>query len=207
MGPTGNRDGNQNGDATRFRKSTHIQASRLLHAHQARSKPADSNDHFGRLLSSFPWTAPHRWLGQHAHRNFAGGERYGYAESVDGASVGRSDTPHGQPAVAFWKAKRPCSISVWDPAEHRWRLVSCRCCERISSLARALHVAFLSPDLHSVEAKDPVMHIAGRISGRHAGFDRVGGCVGKHRPARVVSIRHCLSVAVPAFPGDCVNVP
>src|SRR5208282_2592566 len=99
------------------------------------------------------------------------------------------------------------SASVWDLAEHRRGTVSCGCGQRVSSLPRDLHAAFVSAYLYSVEAEDAAVHVARRFSGCHARTDRVGGCLGKYRAARLVSLRRRFPLAVPAFPGDCLDVP
>jgi hypothetical protein len=118
-----------------------------------------------------------------------------------------SDAPHRQPAAAFGQAECARGISVWDSDEHRRRLVPCRCGQRASGFSRDLDIAVVSAYRYSVEAEDAAVHAARCVSGCHACPDRVGGCLGRYRAARLVSFRHSISVAVPAFLGDCLDVP
>src|SRR5208283_4292891 len=59
-----------------------------------------------------------------------------------------------------------------------------------------------------LKRKTPLCTLLGAFYGCHARADRLGGgCLGRYRAARLISLRRSLPVAVPAFPGDCPDVP
>ena len=57
-----------------------------------------------------------------------------------------------------------------------------------------------------LKRKTPLCTLLGAFPGANARADRVGGCLGQYRAARLVSLRHSFFVAVPAFSGDCLDV-
>ena len=72
---------------------------------------------------------------------------------------------------------------------------------------RRVDARWLSVRLHSAQTSNTDVHAGGSVSRRHAGVDRIRRCERKARLTRVASLRHSLPLAIPAFHGDCLDVP
>src|SRR5258707_14809888 len=64
-----------------------FQAARLLHAHQARSEPSDSDDNLGRVLPGRPGELPPRRPAEYAAGDPAGGQWHSNPQSIYGTGA------------------------------------------------------------------------------------------------------------------------
>ena len=77
----------------------------------------------------------------------------------------------------------------------------------LAALLAIFHTTFVSACLYSAKAEDPTMHFGRGFSRRNASSDRLGRSFREYRPKRLVLVRYCISLAVPTFPRNCLDVP
>src|SRR5580692_2979698 len=126
---------------------------------------------------------------------------------MDGTGLGRSNASHREPALAFGAAQQSRGAFVWHLVEYCRGAVPRDYSELAIGISGGLDAAFVSPYLYAVEAEDTLVHVAGCFPGSDADSDRMGRSVRRHRPPCLVSFCNSVSMAVPAFPRDCHDVP
>src|SRR5207248_9471921 len=129
-----------------------------------------------------------------------------HAESMDGTIVGRPHEAHSESAASHGTYRPATSVIFRFSSQYCRRLVPGTANEPVVLGSGHCHTPELSPDLHTAEAEDMAVHIAGRVSGSDADPNWLGRSCEHDRHACHVSFCRPFSVAISAFPGHCAFV-
>ena len=152
-----------------------FQAAGLLHLDQARSEPADPDDHIGGILSGLARATAGGQASDHAAGHFAGCQRHGDSQPVDGARLRRPDAAHREPAPGFGPTQ--CREACWFglSLSIAGGVASGRIGQSVVRAAGDRNPSRISAGLHAAKEEDAALHAAGRRAGRHAYAHRMGG--------------------------------
>src|SRR5258708_11661302 len=143
----------------------------------------------------------------HAPRDSPGCERGRYTESGDRATVGCANEAHISPADRCWSDRtHPCSGFRNAVIPRGMYLPGSRGATGCEPPCRA-DTRLLLVSLHSAQTSNADVHAGRRISRRHACFDRLRRCGREAQLTGMASLHDSFPLAIPAFHGDCLDVP